>query len=159
MSAQPHILLIDDDRAWLETLSEFLTENGLAVETAVTGDQGLVALEKPDIVLALIDYHLDGERNGLDLLQELRRRRHDLTTILVSAEEELSLPAQALASGARAFVPKTSSPRFILRTVRQALAESDSLRAAPSPGRWLPGPSWWGRIFPLVPSSGKSWPY
>src|SRR5437879_3858406 len=74
MNATPQILLIDDNRAWLETLSEYLRDRGFAVRTADRPSRGLAILEKDDVRVVILDFELP-EMDGLELLRQIRRRR------------------------------------------------------------------------------------
>jgi CheY-like chemotaxis protein len=143
------ILLIDDDRAWLETLADYLREKGFATQTAHDPHQGLAWVEEHGGALAIIDFQMPG-MDGLELLRHLRQRHPHLTVLMMSSEEEPSLARQALAEGARAFVAKTAVPLALLRILRQALggrgAEVTAASARSLPQRRLPPQ----RITPMV---------
>lgn len=147
MDTAPRIVLIDDNRAWLETLAEYLREKGCTVFTASDAPQGLAHLTRNDVALVVCDYHLPG-LNGLELVRQLRKQQKDVAVLMVSSEEEPALAARALAEGARAFLAKTTSPNVLLRQLRQ-LAEAASLwcgRAGLRPWqRLLPSPTRAGR--------------
>jgi CheY-like chemotaxis protein len=127
MSASRGILLIDDDRDWLETLADYLGSKGFSVTLAEHAEEALQAIARPDLALAIVDYHLRGD-DGLRLLAELRRRRN-LPLLLVSGVDEPLLAARTRAAGGTAFVPKTSSPQFLLRVIEQALASGNPTAA------------------------------
>lgn len=141
MVAAPPILLIDDDRAWLETLADYLREKGFAIQTAHDPHQGLAWVEEHGGALAIIDFQMPG-MDGLELLRHLRQRHPPLTVLMMSSEEEPSLARQALAAGACAFVAKTAVPLALLRILRQALggrgAEVTAASARSLPQRRLP---------------------
>jgi two-component system OmpR family response regulator len=138
MSPPARLLLIDDDPVWLDTLAEFLGQHGFAVVTAGDGRVGLSLAEQSDVSLAIVDYHLAG-MNGLEILRELRRRRQDLAVLMISGDDEPSVREQALAEGARAMVPKTASPRFLLQMIQESLTPRRAL--PPSALCLLPAPS------------------
>ena len=52
------VLLVDDDTALTELLSEYLTEAGLSVHTAPGGDEALTLLETEEVDLAVLDLSL-----------------------------------------------------------------------------------------------------
>jgi DNA-binding NarL/FixJ family response regulator len=131
MGTIPQILLIDDDRAWLETLSEYLQTKGFATRTSDDPARGLKLLEDSAITLAVIDYHMPG-MNGLELLRRLREHRPQVTVFLLSNAEEPFLAQRALAEGARAFLSKAAAPRLLARLVQDFFRES-SFRDAESP--------------------------
>jgi DNA-binding response OmpR family regulator len=73
MKTLSRIALIDDDRAWRETLADFLCGKGFDVYPAEDARGGLDLLDRNDIRMAIIDYHM-GELDGLALLRRLRMR-------------------------------------------------------------------------------------
>jgi DNA-binding NtrC family response regulator len=145
MSASSQIVLIDDDRAWRETVSEYLQDHGFDVATADGPRRGQALLEQGDALVAVIDFQMP-EMNGLELLRRVRRRRRDLGVLLVSSEEDPSLASRALAEGALAFLSKNAPPRLLLRKLLQllvaALVEATMRRLLSRRGaRLLPPPS------------------
>lgn len=131
------IVLIDDDRAWLETLADFLEGKGYRVSTAQEGREGLALLQDEDAGLAIIDFHMPG-LNGLELLRWLRRSGRELSVLMLSSDDDPALPARALAEGARAFLPKTLTPALLLRSLLQAIVTADR---KPTP---------WERLLPVL---------
>jgi DNA-binding response OmpR family regulator len=120
----PHIVLIDDDRAWLKTLADFFEGKGYRVRTAQGGRAGLSLLEHDGARLAIVDFQMP-EMNGLELLRRLRRSRRDLAVLMLSSEDDPSLPPRVLAEGARAFLSKTMAPVALLRALLQVVGTLD----------------------------------
>lgn len=94
----PKKILVVDDEAHIRMLyAEELTEEGYIVVTASDG-QGLmerIEEEKPDLVvldIKMVDY------NGLDLLQDIRNRFHDLPVILCSAYDTFKEDMKSMAA-------------------------------------------------------------
>lgn len=132
MSAGPHILLVDDDRNWVETLADYLRSKGYTVQAAHDGHSGLALLTQDHVALALIDQNMP-DLDGLEVLQRLREFNRGVITLLVSGDDEPSLAARARAAGAQGFIPKTTPPPLLLRAVQQALAAANApARATPS---------------------------
>jgi DNA-binding response OmpR family regulator len=155
MKPLPRIALIDDNRSWLETLSQYLREKGLSPVTADDGLKGLALLESAEVPLAIIDLYMPG-MDGLELLRQLRRRRREIVVLMVSSEDDPSAARQALAEGARAFLPKNVSPRSLLRAIHLAL---EPARPATRQPEAIP---LWQRLLPAPrkqePSTARSQP-
>jgi DNA-binding response OmpR family regulator len=120
MSTFPRILLVDDDLLWLETLAEFLRRKGFVVLEAADAGRALEILANDDITVVISDYKLPG-MDGLHLLRRIRQSRRKIAVVMVSSEDEPTLPQSALSAGAQAFVAKTAVPGQLLRKVRQVI--------------------------------------
>jgi CheY-like chemotaxis protein len=99
--------------------------------TADRPQLGSALLEKCEGIRAVvIDFRMP-EMDGLELLRQIRRRRH-LPVLLLSSEDDPALAARALAEGARAFLSKTTAPRLLLARLRQLLTASAPARKRPA---------------------------
>src|SRR5438128_12644255 len=107
MDSRPHILLIDDDRAWLEALSEYLLRKGFSVVAVNDPREAFAVLQGHDVSLIVCDFDMPG-MNGLHLIRRLQRLPRKLTVLMLSNEDEPSLPTRSLASGAMALLAKTT---------------------------------------------------
>jgi DNA-binding response OmpR family regulator len=114
MNASTQILLIDDDRLWLDTLSDFLHDRGFEVSTAEGSVRGEDVLAQLDVLVAVIDYQMP-EMDGLELLRRIRSRRPDVGVLMLSSEDDPSVAHRALEEGAAAFLSKTTAPALLLR--------------------------------------------
>ncbi|MGB3749294.1 MAG: response regulator transcription factor [Rhodanobacter sp.] len=74
----------------------------------------------PDAELLLLDLHMPGAR-GYSALAHIRGQHPGLPTIVVSGHEEAQVARRALAHGALAYVPKSSSGEEIVAAVRAVL--------------------------------------
>ncbi len=149
MTATTSIALIDDDRDWADALAEYLRARGYVVRTAPDGTRGLALLEEGGIPLAVVDLNMPG-MDGLELLRQLRRRRRPVAVILISADDDPTLPDRVKAEGGLACLSKTASPRLLLAAIRQALERPPSER----PRNRLDQP--WNRLLP-GPRSRPRW--
>jgi DNA-binding NtrC family response regulator len=113
MNASSIVLLIDDDRAWLETLADCLERQGFVVRTAERPVLGLALLEKYDVRAVVVDFRMP-EMDGLELLRQVQRRRRHLPVLLLSSEEDPTLARRALQEGAWAFLSKDTAPRLLV---------------------------------------------
>jgi DNA-binding NarL/FixJ family response regulator len=142
------IVLIDDDRSWLEALAEYLQRRGFSVMAATDPAEGLALLRKNNISVVICDYDMPG-MTGLELVRSIRQQRGNVPVLMVSSAEEPSLVNRALAEGAWGFLPKTASPTHLVRKVHQILADLDASAAPTSTlhvwQRLLPSPQRWKR--------------
>jgi DNA-binding NtrC family response regulator len=112
------ILVVDDDRASCDLLSEIFAAQGWAAETAQTPARALelAASCRPDLIIS--DINLEAEQTGLDLLQQLRDR---CPVILVTGFGTLEAAVEAAREGAWDFISKPFKVEEVVAIVRRAL--------------------------------------
>jgi DNA-binding NtrC family response regulator len=120
------ILVVDDEAEIREGLELLLSSEGYRVSTAETGEAGLARLEEQPFDVLLLDVSLP-DRNGLDLLPEIRRHDPSLPIILITAYGSIEMARQAFKSGAQDYIPKPWSNDEVLAQVALAV-ESRRLR-------------------------------
>ncbi|HEX3119727.1 MAG TPA: sigma-54 dependent transcriptional regulator [Candidatus Acidoferrum sp.] len=120
------ILVVDDETEIREGLEMLLTSEGYGVSSAETGASGLAKLEERPFDLLLLDVSLP-DRNGLDLLREIRLRDPQLSVVLITAYGSIDMARAAFKSGAMDYITKPWSNDELLAQVAQAV-ESRRLR-------------------------------
>lgn len=120
MSTTTQVLLIDDDRTWLQTLADCLERQGFEVRTADRPLAGLALLDRYDVGAVVLDFRMP-EMDGLELLRQIRRRRR-VPVLLLSGEDDPALAGRALAEGARGFLSKGTAPRVLMERLRRFVA-------------------------------------
>jgi DNA-binding NtrC family response regulator len=115
------VLIIDDEAGIRESLETLLEMEGYDVETASTGEQGLNRLGQRTFDLILLDLALP-DRNGLDILAELRVQDPGVSVIMITAYGTVEIAVRAMQSGAVNFVQKPWDNEKLLADVRAAVA-------------------------------------
>lgn len=104
------ILVVDDSSLFRSTIAELLYVQKFRVVTAKNGPEALAILQShPEVTLVLTDYNMPG-MDGCILCQKIRGEfsREDLAIIGISSEEEVSIGARFIKSGADDFIMKHS---------------------------------------------------
>jgi len=114
------ILVVDDEVEIREGLELLLTSEGYRVALADSGQQGLAALEHEPFDVLLLDVSLP-DRNGLEVLKEIRARDPYLPIILITAYGSIDMARQAFKSGAQDYITKPWSNDELLAQVQQAV--------------------------------------
>ena len=120
------ILVVDDESEIREGLEILLKGEGYGVASAETAESGLAKLEEHPFDLLLLDVSLP-DRNGLDMLKEIRRRDPDLSVVLITAYGSIDMARAAFKNGAMDYITKPWSNEELLAQVAQAV-ESRRLR-------------------------------
>jgi len=114
------ILVVDDELEIREGLEALLTSEGFDVTPAETGEIGLQRLEDRPFDLMLLDVSLP-DRNGLELLREIRRRDPNLAIILITAFGSIDMARAAFKGGAQDFITKPWSNDELIAQVSLAI--------------------------------------
>ena len=117
------ILIIDDDNELCVLLKDYLTSEGFAVETALTGNEGLDQAVSGQWGLILLDVMLP-DLNGFDLLAQLRLRSQVPVLMLTARQEEIDRIV-GLEMGADDYQVKPFHARELLARIRAVLRRSD----------------------------------
>src|ERR1700751_1318922 len=114
------ILVVDDEIEIREGLEALLTSEGFEVTPADTGEAGLQRLEDRPFDLMLLDVSLP-DRNGLELLREIRRGDPNLSIILITAFGSIDMARAAFKGGAQDFITKPWSNDELIAQVSVAI--------------------------------------
>jgi DNA-binding NtrC family response regulator len=115
------VLIIDDEAEIRESLRTLLEIEGFEVEAAASGEEGLARIGDRAFDLVLLDLALP-DRNGLDLLAELREQDASLSVIMITAYGTVENAVRAMQSGAVNFIQKPWDNEKLLADVRAAVA-------------------------------------
>ncbi len=122
------VLVVDDEADIRELVSGVLEDEGYAVRTAANSDATLDAIETRRPSMVLLDVWLQGSRlDGLQLLQEIKRRDSTLPVLMISGHGNLDTAVAAVREGAIDFIEKPFEAERLLYLVRRA-TETDRLR-------------------------------
>ncbi len=118
-------ILIADDHPLFRDAMQRAVISALPHATVHTADDvhNLLALieQFPDADLLLLDLHMPGAR-GYSALAHIRGQYPGLPTIVVSGHEESHVVRRAMAHGASAYIPKSTSGEAIVEAIRTVLA-------------------------------------
>jgi two-component system, OmpR family, response regulator len=113
------ILVVDDDQAIRELISEFLEKHGFAVSTAGDGAAMDRLLTSESFDLAVLDVMMPGE-DGLSILRRLQGNRA-MPIIMLSAVGSDIDRIIGLEMGAEDYLAKPCNPRELLARIRTVL--------------------------------------
>jgi DNA-binding response OmpR family regulator len=125
-AAQAQLLLVDDDVALGELVSEYAAYEGYTITTANTGELGLRTMGRKAFALVILDVMLPGI-DGFEVLERLRRFS-EVPVLMLTTRGAASDRIRGLKSGADDYLPKPFEPdelfarvQSILRRIRPSL--------------------------------------
>ncbi len=114
------ILVIDDDESLRRVLEYNLAQEGYAVLTAASGEQGLDLLRREGADLVVTDVRMAG-MDGLQVMQEVRKLAPNTQVILLTAFGTIEMAVEAMRAGAFHYISKPFNRDELKLTISKAL--------------------------------------
>src|SRR6266566_7608162 len=116
------ILLVDDDTALLQALSQLvsLRMTAVQVDTSDSALQALELIQAQDYDGIVSDIKMPG-MDGLTLLSRIQQWRPQTPTLLITGHGEHDLAVQALRGGAYDFIQKPIDRDYVVATLHRAI--------------------------------------
>jgi two-component system, NtrC family, nitrogen regulation response regulator NtrX len=122
------ILVVDDEADIRDLVSGVLEDDGYAPRSAADSDAALAAIADRRPSLVLLDVWLKGSRlDGLDLLDEIKRRDPSLPVLVISGHGNLDTAVAAIRRGAADFIEKPFEAERLLFLVARS-TETERLK-------------------------------
>ena len=138
MANKGKILVVDDDRLVLATVSHGLAQAGYEVIDADNGDDAILLAREHRPALALLDIRMEG-KSGFDVAETLRDA-YRIPFMFLSAFADEATKAQVQALGALDYLIKPLDVDQIVPSVEAAFARIRLAAAANAPGDPLADP-------------------
>ena len=105
MPSDRSLLIVEDDKSFLQRLARAMEGRGFAVTTAESVAEGLTQLETASPAFAVVDMRLE-DGNGLDVISALKRRRPDARAIILTGYGNIATAVNAVKLGAVDYLSK-----------------------------------------------------
>jgi two-component system response regulator RegA len=127
ISVQPTVLLMDDDRPFLQRLARAMESRGFAVTQAESVAEGLAAVREEAPDFAVVDMRLE-DGNGLDVVEDLRSREADTRVVVLTGYGNIATAVTAVKLGAIDYLAKPADADDVYNALMQ---EGDDKAAPP----------------------------
>jgi DNA-binding response OmpR family regulator len=118
------VLLVDDDVELCQLLSQYLAEEGVAVEAVHNGETGLKRALSGDYAIVVLDVMLPGI-SGFEVLRQVRAQSRMPVLMLTAVGDEKDR-ILGLEMGADDYLPKPFNPRELSARLQAILRRSGS---------------------------------
>ncbi len=116
-----HIVIVDDDELFSESVSRNLVDAGYATRTFANGLGAIDYLSaRPQADIVLLDWKMPG-MTGIDVLQNLRRETIDIPVIFLTVLSDQVYEEAGLLGGAVDFIEKSRNFSILLRRIELIL--------------------------------------
>lgn len=112
-----NVLIIDDNRDFVEFLNLLLSHDGFDVRWAYNGPEGLEWLRQHPVDLVILDVMMP-KMDGLAVCRELRNSHPTLPVILLTAKDDMATRTEAIKLGVCEFLAKPVNIEDLMTRVR-----------------------------------------
>jgi len=133
-SPRGHILVVDDDDLFLESVSNNLVSAGYSTDTFADGYTAVEHLSAgPAADIVLLDWRMPG-MTGIEVLQRMRRDRIEIPVIFLTALDDQIYEEAGLLGGAVDFIEKSRSFSILLKRIELIIEGSKTGVQRPTTG-------------------------
>jgi DNA-binding NtrC family response regulator len=123
---KPRLLILDEDRIMLQSLSQFLSREGYEVRASDLPEEALNQLEARQVQLLLADINMAGLKPG-EFLREVRRRAPQVVVIVITGYGSIEGAVEATKMGAFDYLTKPIVDDEIRVVVEKAVRQQSLL--------------------------------
>ena len=121
------LLIVEDDKPFLERLSRAMETRGFSVKSCDTVSDGLAEIGRSAPAFAVVDLRL-GDGNGLDVVSALKRKRPEARAIVLTGYGNIATAVTAVKLGAFDYLSKPADADEVASAL---LATGESKPAPP----------------------------
>ncbi len=115
------ILLVDDEKDFLDVMSERIEARGMDVTTADSAEKALKDVESGGFDAIILDLMMPG-MDGLETLKAIKKKNPDLQVILLTGHATIEKGIEAMKLGAMDFLEKPADLDKLTEIIKKAQA-------------------------------------
>jgi DNA-binding NtrC family response regulator len=115
------ILFIDDEKDFLEVMSERMTARNMKVSTTSSAKEGLTLAAEGSFDAVILDLAMP-EMNGIEVLKKLKAKNPDLEVILLTGHATVKDSVEAIKLGALDLLEKPTDINALTEKIHAAQA-------------------------------------
>jgi DNA-binding NtrC family response regulator len=124
MKINGRIFLLDDDELIVTMLSRALRNEGFETHVQTSSDDIIKKMEAWHPNVILLDINLGEDRNGLDILAEIKANELDVQVVMLTGDDTAESAIKAMKIGAADYLTKPFNIDEVIMVVKGALEKS-----------------------------------
>lgn len=118
-----NVLLVDDERAFVETMTKRLTKRDIEITAAFSGKEGLDQLDaQPNLEVVILDVKMP-EMDGIETLKRIKSRFPLVEVIMLTGHATVETGIEGMKLGAYDYLMKPCDIDVLLEKVGDAAAK------------------------------------
>ncbi len=113
------VLLVDDEKEFVELLSKRLETRGVRAVAVTSGEQAVAMAEKQNFDVAVLDLSMPGI-DGIETLKRIKEKKPDIEVLMLSGHATVKSGIDAMKYGADDFLQKPVEINELLDKINQA---------------------------------------
>jgi DNA-binding NtrC family response regulator len=115
------VLIVDDEKGFLDVLAERMQSRGMEVTTATSAKEALQKLDVETFDAIVLDLMMP-EMGGIEALQRIKEKNPDSEVILLTGQPSVSRGVEAMKLGASDFLIKPADINELTEKIKLAKA-------------------------------------
>jgi DNA-binding NtrC family response regulator len=113
------VLLVDDEKQFLDALSQRLETRGLKVNAVTSGEAAIEQAKDKHFDAIIVDLAMPGI-DGIETLKRIKKDRPDLEIIMLTGQATVKSGVEAMKLGAEDFLEKPVDLKVLLEKIGKA---------------------------------------
>ncbi|OQX00068.1 MAG: two-component system response regulator [Desulfobacteraceae bacterium A6] len=113
------ILLVDDEKEFIETLAERLVVRDFSVQTAFDGDEAIAKIKAQDFDVVVLDVLMPG-KNGIETLKEIKNLKPLVNVIMLTGHATVETAIEGMKAGAYDYLMKPTDTNDLVGKITKA---------------------------------------
>jgi len=116
--AEAYVLVVDDEKEFLESVAERLQNRDIVVDTAQNGAQALEKIGSNTYDAIVLDLMMP-ELDGMETLKQALKKKSDLQIILLTGHASVQHGVEAMREGALDFMEKPADLDALVEKIKE----------------------------------------
>jgi DNA-binding NtrC family response regulator len=114
------VLVIDDERIVLDSITKILKEENFEVDVTLSGRQGLEWAIAKDYDIVLTDLRMP-DIGGMRVLRDVKRAKPAMPVVMITGFSNVKSAVEAMKLGAAEYLEKPFAPDALVKVIQKAL--------------------------------------
>jgi DNA-binding response OmpR family regulator len=119
------LLLVDDERAFVDVLSNRLSRRSIDVTKAYSGSEAIQALRGQDFEVAVVDLKME-DMDGIEVLKIFKKMLPSMAVIMLTGHGSEQAAKSGIDQGAFDYLTKPCEFEELLAKIRDAVERGDA---------------------------------